>query len=297
MSRADPPEEGGGLLARWSRRKRASRRPEPLPDAGPSASLAAAPPAAAGAPCIVVEGTAPALTGRARTPDTEGAAADPAQRPPTPALAAEAHAPFQDEHDARPLPDPPPLDLPPLESLGPGSDLRPFLRPGVPAALRGAALRRVWSTDPAIRDYIGPADYAWDWNTPGGVPDYSETLSVSAERIEAEVARMFAGLDPPKPEADASEPEALAAERLPAIEGEAGVPPVAALADVSATSFEPVRLSEPPRAELPIDGTPAEAAVESDKDGGEPRPLRAEPESTPGRPRHGGAMPLLAPRD
>jgi hypothetical protein len=41
----------------------------------------------------------------------------------------------------------------------------------VPAALKNAALRRMWSLDPAIRDYRDLAvDYAWDWNTPGGLP-------------------------------------------------------------------------------------------------------------------------------
>jgi hypothetical protein len=60
--------------------------------------------------------------------------------------------------------------LPPIDSLTHESDFTPFLRQGVPAALRNAALRRLWS-DPAIRDAIGPArDYAWDWNVPGGAP-------------------------------------------------------------------------------------------------------------------------------
>src|SRR4051812_22255607 len=51
--------------------------------------------------------------------------------------------------------------LPPVESLTAESDITAFLRPQVPAALRTAALRRVWTLDPAIRDYVGPADYAW----------------------------------------------------------------------------------------------------------------------------------------
>jgi hypothetical protein len=61
--------------------------------------------------------------------------------------------------------------LPPVESLEPGSDIRGFLRPGVPTALKNAALRRMWLLTPAIRDHKDIAvDYAWDWNTPGGVP-------------------------------------------------------------------------------------------------------------------------------
>jgi hypothetical protein len=41
-------------------------------------------------------------------------------------------------------------NLPPIQSIGGGSDIRPFLAPGVPADLTRAALRRAWSTDPAI---------------------------------------------------------------------------------------------------------------------------------------------------
>lgn len=61
--------------------------------------------------------------------------------------------------------------LPAVEEITASTDLVAFLRKGVPAALRNAALRRAWVLDPAIRDFVGDArDYAWDWNTPGGVP-------------------------------------------------------------------------------------------------------------------------------
>lgn len=61
--------------------------------------------------------------------------------------------------------------LPRIEDLAEGSDISAFLKAGVPRGLRNAALRRMWMLTPAIRDYRDPAvDYAWDWNTPGGVP-------------------------------------------------------------------------------------------------------------------------------
>ena len=61
--------------------------------------------------------------------------------------------------------------LPDPEDLTAASDMTAFLRKGVPASLRNRAMRRLWSLDPAIRDYVGDArDYAWDWNVPGGVP-------------------------------------------------------------------------------------------------------------------------------
>lgn len=45
-------------------------------------------------------------------------------------------------------PEPPP-ELPDPESLTAESDFAPFLRDGVPEALRKAALRKLWATDPA----------------------------------------------------------------------------------------------------------------------------------------------------
>ena len=53
--------------------------------------------------------------------------------------------------------------LPPLESINAATDIRDFLRPGVPADLSRAALRRAWSADPAIRDLIGLSETAWDF--------------------------------------------------------------------------------------------------------------------------------------
>ncbi len=48
-------------------------------------------------------------------------------------------------------------------------------RKGVPEHLRNAALRKSWALDPAIRNYVNPAlEYAYDWNTPGGVPGSGE---------------------------------------------------------------------------------------------------------------------------
>ncbi|HSK41994.1 MAG TPA: DUF3306 domain-containing protein [Arenibaculum sp.] len=57
--------------------------------------------------------------------------------------------------------------LPPLDSLGPESDYTVFLRKGIPKALKAAALRKAWSTDPKIAAYRTPAEYDWDYNAPG----------------------------------------------------------------------------------------------------------------------------------
>ena len=61
--------------------------------------------------------------------------------------------------------------LPSLDDITAETNLTDFMRKEVPAVLRNAALRRAWALDPAIRDYVNPArEYAYDWNTPGGVP-------------------------------------------------------------------------------------------------------------------------------
>jgi hypothetical protein len=65
-----------------------------------------------------------------------------------------------------------PASLPPIESITAESDIRAFLKPGVPPDLARAALRRAWSADPAIRDFIGLVENGWDFNNPHGVPGF-----------------------------------------------------------------------------------------------------------------------------
>src|SRR5258705_10541564 len=66
--------------------------------------------------------------------------------------------------------------LPKLEDVTETTDITAFLRKGVPEHLRNAALRKSWALDSAIRNYVNPAlEYAYDWNTPGGLPRTSES--------------------------------------------------------------------------------------------------------------------------
>lgn len=70
-----------------------------------------------------------------------------------------------------------PIDLsmlPSLDDLTPSSDITMFLQKGVPEVLKNAALQKIWATDPVIRDYIGPADFQWDFNAPGSITGYGE---------------------------------------------------------------------------------------------------------------------------
>jgi hypothetical protein len=98
----------------------------------------------------------------ARQPEREERVADP---DPAASPAAEAEAPQEFDLSS----------LPSLDELTPETDITAFLRKGVPEEVRNAALRKSWALDPAIRNYVNPAlDYAYDWNTPGGVPGSSE---------------------------------------------------------------------------------------------------------------------------
>jgi len=80
-----------------------------------------------------------------------------------------------------------PASLPPIESIGAGSDIRPFLAAGVPADLMRAALRRAWSADPAIADFIGLSENSWDFTAPGGVPGFGSLTVDEARRLLARV--------------------------------------------------------------------------------------------------------------
>lgn len=62
--------------------------------------------------------------------------------------------------------------LPSIESLTANSDIRAFLQSGVPAELTKAALRKVWTTDAAIRDFIGIAENQWDFTDPASIPGF-----------------------------------------------------------------------------------------------------------------------------
>jgi hypothetical protein len=86
----------------------------------------------------------------------------------------------------------PPLDLsqlPALDSITETTDVRAFLARGVPATLTREALRRAWSADPGIRDFIGLSENSWDFNAPDGVPGFGPLLSSNATAAAGEAVR------------------------------------------------------------------------------------------------------------
>ena len=173
---------------------------------------------------------------------------------------------------AEPAPEPDALTpeevaaLPPVETVSDLAELRRFLSKGVPDLLRHAALRRIWRLDPRIRDHVDVAlDYAYDWNTPGGVPGSGALVS------RAGVARMVDSLFEMKP----GRPERGG---VPTAETEAprhGVTEVQEnTAAVDEVSVGMTAGTDPPSAAETAPGT-------TDHDEPSPRPRR----------RHGGAIP------
>ena len=99
--------------------------------------------------------------------------------------------------------------LPPLESIGAETDIRAFLAPGVPPELTRAALRRAWAADPKVRDFVGLADYDWDFNTPGAIPGFGplEMTDELRRQVAQMVGRSLAAAEP----TGAEDPEGQAA--------------------------------------------------------------------------------------
>jgi len=167
----------------------------------------------------------------------------------------------------------PPVDLsalPPVDSLTANSDLAPFLKKGIPETLRNAAMRQMWESDPAIRDYIGPADYQWDFHTPGALAGFGD-LDAGAD-----IARMVADVTEyhlKVPDAPVTEPQA--AEGATA-DADSAMPRLVVLADRQEGGSDPA---------TPVgDGDGTDHHAER---------LTLEPASPPlrGRRRHGGAAP------
>jgi hypothetical protein len=117
-----------------------------------------------------------------READEAGAEAAPDPGEPTP-NAAESREPSapppSGEAASGAEPDAPAVDLaalPPIETITAATDIRAFLASGVPGELTRAALSRAWAADPAIRDFVGLAENAWDFNNPDAMPGFGPIL-------------------------------------------------------------------------------------------------------------------------
>ena len=193
---------------------------------------------------------------------------------PAPGVAADGsfgHAP------AEPVPAESDLsNLPPIESIDAATDVTAFLRNGIPQELSRAALRRAWSSDPAIRDFVGLAENAWDFNDPNAMAGFGP-LDYSAEQVEALVNRIIGGV-------------AETAESLPGALEEAVEPGVQS-ADPEAGV---ARLSNPVKAIADPQGFGSSAAAESSSNSAASQPIAASDaseETSLWYRTHGGALP------
>jgi hypothetical protein len=201
------------------------------------------------------------------------ASADHAEPAPEEAAEAPGSAP-SDRAAAEPFPPETELsNLPPIESIDAATDITAFLRKGIPQELSRAALRRAWAADPAIRDFVGLAENAWDFNDPNAMAGFGP-LEHSAEQVEALVRRIVDGVveaaeSLPSPRAETAEDAARSAH------AEAGCAqssnPVKAIGD-------PRPSDEPAAAELPSNSAASQ-------------PVAANDGTAPPRRTHGGALP------
>ena len=94
-----------------------------------------------------------------------------------------------------------PASLPTIESIGAESNIRAFLEAGVPGDLARAALRRAWSLDPAIRDFVGLSENSWDFNAPGTMAGFGpidgEEVGRLLTRLLGEPDTIAAAVHPP----------------------------------------------------------------------------------------------------
>lgn len=131
------------------------------------------------------------------------------------------------------------IPLPSLDELKPGDTLVAFMQKGVPEVLRNAALRKMWAIDPMVRDFKSEAlDYAWDWNTPGGVPGGGPLGP--ADQVQEMVEALFRPSAPP--EDPPAQPESL---QSAAIQREDEPP-----AEEETGSIDEPETAEPPQSEL-----------------------------------------------
>jgi Protein of unknown function (DUF3306) len=95
------------------------------------------------------------------------------------------------------------LPMPSLDDITPGGDVTAFFAKHVPEALRTAALRKLWVTDPEIRNFIEMADYQWDFNNPDSIPGWASKLENVDVKAMAE--RIFGMIQPVPADAQAED--------------------------------------------------------------------------------------------
>jgi hypothetical protein len=195
--------------------------------------------------------------------------APPVETPPVETPAAEERT----AAEALPPAAEPELDLsnlPPIDSITATTDVTAFLRENIPLELSRAALRRAWVSDPAIRDFVGLAENAWDFTDPTAMPGFGP-LDQSPEQIAAMVERVVGGFRD-----TAERIETLAGDEIPA---ENAVPPTASVSQVRDETADEMSASQEDDADTDA-ATQPEASESEIAEADVPAPRT-----------HGGALP------
>ena len=185
--------EGEGFLSRWARLKRGSRdEPRAADDGAPANGTAPNVPAAQ---ATSAEAAEPQVAADARA--VPQAAADARELPESTQRVGEAH-PVAPDPAAAPA-------LPPIESLTPASDFKPFMQAGIDAATRNAALKRLFA-DPQFNVMDGLDVYIDDYGKTEPIP--SKMLGQLLDEHATRLADRLLGATSPESEiaAVAAEP-------------------------------------------------------------------------------------------
>ena len=175
-----------------------------------------------------------------------------------------------------PNPDPDLSSLPPIESIDAATDITAFLRKGIPRELSRAALRRAWTADPAIRDFVGLAENAWDFNDPNAMPGFGP-LDCSEAELGELVDRIVGGVR----RAAESLPKPLTQPEDEGRQADSEGHPALQLSSTQATAPERRPLFRCPAGSAPAPAAPQpEAAQGAERD-----------QTIVGRRTHGGALP------
>jgi hypothetical protein len=176
--------------------------------------------------------------------------------------------------------------LPPLDSITAISDVRDFLRAGVPADLTRAALRRAWSADPAIRDFIGLAENAWDFTDPNAMPGFGplEATDDVRQMVEQIMSRVGDALPRPPDAVIEARPQSAESSELPAFD-------TAAPRDKSSEESDIVgRAAEHGDSEVVVPQDDSQVDIATQHSDGKPRAETAKLTKILRR-THGGALP------
>lgn len=96
------------------------------------------------------------------------------------------------------------LDLPDPDTMGPGDDFRAFMTKAVPDRIRRRALRRLWTSNPALANLDGLLDYGEDFTDKAKVLEHMQTAYQVGKGMTAHVEEMArqAELEANPPEED-----------------------------------------------------------------------------------------------